>query len=189
MSNTHKISLAFIAFVLAGAGFWIIQDKKSETSTVDETVLTQNTSNIEEDTTALENLTIEQRIEAVLTHQGVSKEEFSRLDACTQKQLHNTVDNLFKVELYNDGKHEIIVYTTPNKEKLTLDQFMKYSIGCEELGSMTPFALAGSGTYQMWFSQLGCGSEIGEAFENETSASKKCDEINREVMNIRGRSF
>lgn len=142
-------------------------------------------NNMEYQEDVMNDWSVSKKIKALLTYDGVSNEEFATFDECTRRILHNSNEKLFVQELYTSEKYSVKVYATPNTENLTKEEFKGYTVGCEELGSLSPLSLEVNDSTQLWFSQLGCGYEVGEFYGNETVESKACAEINKEVMQYR----
>lgn len=124
-------------------------------------------------------------VESVTTIGGytsISTDEFNQMDVCLQRQLHNDVSTALTLELYRSDNAEVVLYATPNTEVYTASEFMKNPV-CGELGAETPLAVIDG--YQLWWSQLGCGFEVGEYFDNATKESEECVRISNELLEFR----
>jgi len=183
-------ALATVAFAYDAYKRTQVVETEQEEIIVEQVVTSTPEDVTEEEQEATEDeRTIEEKIRGGALYEPVSTEEFAALDECSQKQLRNSATSTTKVVLYADETSNVTVYATPNTEKYTLDDFMNLELDCGELGTLTQYGLLVDGGFQLWFSQLGCGYEIGAAYGNETEDSKACESVNTEVMNLRPVNF
>ncbi len=123
----------------------------------------------------------------ITKYQAVTDNEFSTYDSCLQSKLHNDATTAKKLLLFESDRFNVIIYATPNVEKFNNQQFHSYVDTCGELGAKSPLAIVEG--YQLWWSQLGCGFEVGEFFGNETKESKECQKISGKVLEFRKNNY
>ncbi len=153
-----------------------VQEKLREDKQVEENILVaveDNDRSISPTVMALINIS---------EYTEISTTEFESFDACFQSKLHEDSRTAKKMNLYTSDRFGVTVYATPNKEQYTSEDFFE-SKYCGELGAKIPLAIVDG--YQLWWSQLDCGFEVGEGFGNETDESKLCSAIADELLAFR----
>jgi hypothetical protein len=114
--------------------------------------------------------TIAQKIEDLSLYKPLTQEDIAGIGDCGLINL-GSLDDVKKLSLFKGVERwSVSIYMTPKREMGE----------CDELGGL--MMLKEAEDYNLVWTPLGCGWEVGEFFENETDESKACSLIGNQVL-------